>query len=111
MEARAVAKDVRMSADKMRLVVDLIRNKDVNEALAILNNFHKKASKIVAKVLNSAIANAENNLGLDKTKLYIQKAIVDEGAVIKRHMFDSRSHIGRNDHRTSHITVIVSDKQ
>ncbi|MDD3048891.1 MAG: 50S ribosomal protein L22 [Bacilli bacterium] len=111
MEARAVAKDIRISADKARLVMDLIRGKSTSEAMSILNNLNKKASRIIIKVLASAVANAENNLGLDKTKLYIKKCYVDEGSIMKRIIFDSRSHIGRNDRRTSHITVIVSEKQ
>ena len=111
MEAKAVAKDVRISADKARLVMNLIRGKDVSVAMDILKNLNKKASRLIEKVLVSSVANAENNLGLDKTKLYIKKAFVNEGAVLKRPMFDSRGHIGRKDKRTSHITVVVSEKQ
>lgn len=111
MEARAVAKDIRMSADKARLVMDLIRGKNTSEAMQILNNLNRKASRVIIKVLASAVANAENNLKLDKTKLYIKKCYVDEGPVMKRVMFDSRGHTGRNDHRTSHVTIIVSEKQ
>jgi large subunit ribosomal protein L22 len=111
MEARAVAKEIRISADRTRLVIDLIRGKGALEAMDILRNLHNKASRVIEKVLGSAISNAENNLGLDKTKLYVSKCVVDEGKILKRHMFDSRGHVGRNDHRTSHITVIVSEKQ
>jgi large subunit ribosomal protein L22 len=111
MEAKAIAKEVRISADKTRLVIDLIRDKDVSVALGILKNMNKKASRIILKVVESAVANAENNLGLDKGKLYIKKAYVDEGPVLKRVVFDSRGHTGRSDRRFSHITVIVSEKQ
>ena len=111
MEAKAVAKDVRISADKARLVIDLIRGKDINEAAAILKNLNKKASRIILKVLESAVANAENNLGLQTEKLFIKKAYIDEGRVMKRVKMDSRGHVGRNDRRFSHITVIVSEKQ
>jgi large subunit ribosomal protein L22 len=111
MEVRAVAKDVRISADKARLTINLIRGKNVIEARNILKNLHNKASRIIIKVLDSAVANAENNNGLKKENLYVFKCHIDEGSVIKRVIIDSRSHTGRNDHRTSHITVIVTEKQ
>jgi large subunit ribosomal protein L22 len=111
MEVRAVAKDIRISADKARLTIDLIRGKGVIEARNILKNLHNKASRIIIKVLDSAVANAENNNGLKKENLYVSKCHIDEGSVIKRVIIDSRSHTGRNDHRTSHITIIVTEKQ
>ncbi len=110
MEAKAIAKSLRISPIKSRLVVDLIRGKDVNVALDILNNRNKKSSKLVLKVLNSAIANAVNNFNLNQDKLYVKEARVDAGPVMKRHMFDSRSHIGHKDRRTSHIVVVVAEK-
>jgi len=110
MEAKAIAKSLRISPIKARLVVDLVRGKDVNEALNILNNTNKKTSKFVIKVVNSAVANATNNFNMDKTKLFIKEARVDAGPVMKRHMFDSRSHIGRKDRRTSHIIITVAEK-
>ena len=110
MEAKAIAKSLRVSPIKARLVVDLIRGKDVNVAGNILNNRNKKSSKFVLKVLNSAVANAVNNYKLDQTKLYVKEARVDAGPVMKRHMFDSRSHIGRKDRRTSHIVIVVAEK-
>ena len=110
MEAKAIAKSLRISPIKARLVIDLIRGKDVNEALNILNNTNKKTSKFVIKVVNSAVANATNNFNMDKTKLFIKEARVDAGPVMKRHMFDSRSHIGRKDRRTSHIVITVAEK-
>ena len=110
MEAKAIAKSLRISPIKARLVVDLIRGKDVNEALNILNNTNKKTSKFVIKVVNSAVANATNNFNMDKNKLFIKEARVDAGPVMKRHMFDSRSHIGRKDRRTSHIVITVAEK-
>ncbi|MDD4623855.1 MAG: 50S ribosomal protein L22 [Bacilli bacterium] len=110
MEVKAVAKDVRISADKARLVMNLIRGKDVVGAHAILSNLNNRASKVIIKVLDSAKANALNNHKLNEEKLYISKAYVDEGSIIKRGMFDSRGHIGRNDHRTSHLTVMVSER-
>ena len=110
MEAKAIAKNVRVSADKTRLVVDLIRGKSVNEAISILSNMNKKTARLVEKVLISATSNAENNLGLKRENLYVSKAYVNEGPVMKRMSMDSRGHVGRNDRRTSHITVVVSSK-
>ena len=110
MEAKAIAKSLRISPIKARLVVDLVRGKDVNEALNILNNTNKKTSKFVIKVVNSAIANATNNFNMDRNKLFINEARVDAGPLMKRHTFDSRSHIGRKDRRTSHIVITVAEK-
>ena len=110
MEAKAIAKNVRVSADKTRLVVDLIRGKSVNEAISILSNMNKKTARLIEKVLISATSNAENNLGLKRENLYVSKAYVNEGPVMKRMIMDSRGHVGRNDRRTSHITVVVSSK-
>jgi large subunit ribosomal protein L22 len=110
MEVRSIAKKVRVSADKARLVMNLIRGKSVFEASAILKNLSNKSSRLIEKVLNSAVANAENNHKLDKNKLYVTKAYINEGPVMKRGMFDSRGHTGRKDRRTSHITVIVSER-
>ena len=110
MEARAIAKTLRVSPIKIRLVVDLIRGKSVNDALNILNNMNKKPARLTKKVLESAIANAVNNNGAKQEELYVKEARVDAGPVMKRHMFDSRSHIGHNDKRTSHIVIVVATK-
>lgn len=110
MEGKAIAKSVRISPFKVRLVIDLIRGKKADEAERILENLNKISANIVLKVLNSAVANAVNNFGLDKNKLYVTEAKVDAGPVMKRVMFDSRSHIGHKDRRTSHITVVVTEK-
>ena len=110
MEGKAIAKSVRISPIKARLVIDLIRGKKVDEAVTILENRNKKSSGIVLKVLNSAVANAVNNFSLDQKKLYVKEARVDAGPVMKRVMFDSRSHIGHKDRRTSHIVVVVAEK-
>lgn len=110
MEARAIAKTLRVSPIKTRLVVDLIRGKNVNDALDILNNMNKKPARLTKKVLESAIANAVNNNGAKQEELYVKEARVDAGPVMKRHMFDSRSHIGHNDKRTSHIVIVVATK-
>ena len=110
MEAKAIAKGIRVSPIKARLVVDMIRGKNANEALTILNNVKNKSAKLVKKVLESAIANAVNNNGADAATLYVKEARVDAGPVMKRHMFDSRSHIGHKDHRTSHIIIVVATR-
>ena len=110
MEAKAIAKNIRMSADKSRLVINLIRGKKVVEAMSILKNMNNKSARVIEKVLTSAVANAENNHNMKKENLYVSKAYINEGPVIKRMIMDSRGHTGRNDRRTSHVTVVVSEK-
>ena len=110
MEARAIAKTLLVSPFKARLTVDMIRGKDVSYALNVLNNTNNKAARLTVKVLNSAIANAVNNNGAKVEELFVKEARVDAGPVMKRHMFDSRSHIGHKDKRTSHIVIVVATK-
>ena len=110
MEAKAIAKNIRISADKARLVADLIRGKKVDEAMSILKNMNNKSARVIEKVLTSAVANAENNHNMKKENLYVSKAYINEGPVIKRMIMDSRGHTGRNDRRTSHVTIVVSEK-
>lgn len=110
MEAKAIAKNIRMSADKSRLVINLIRGKKVDEAMSILKNMNNKSARVIEKVLTSAVANAENNHNMKKENLYVSKAYINEGPVIKRMIMDSRGHTGRNDRRTSHVTIFVSEK-
>ena len=110
MEAKAIAKGVRIPARKARLVIDLIRGKNVSEADNILNNLNKEAARLIRKVLTSAVANAENNLSLDKNKLYVKEAYVNEGQTLKRIKFGSRGHVDPIKKRTSHITVVVSER-
>ena len=110
MEAKAIAKGVRIPARKARLVIDLIRGKNVIEADQILNNMNKEAARLIRKVLTSAVANAENNLGLDKENLIVKEAQVNEGATMKRMRFGSRGHVDPIKKRTSHITIVVSEK-
>ena len=110
MEAKAVAKGVRIAPRKARLVIDLVRGKNVVEADVILNNINKEAARLIRKVLTSAVANAENNLGLSKEKLYISEALINEGRTMKRRRFGSRGHVDPIFKRTSHITVVVSEK-
>lgn len=111
MEAKAITKYVRISPRKARQVIDLIRGKKVNEALAILKYTPKRASEAITKVVKSAAANAENNLQLDKDELFVTGCYVDQGPTFKR--YQPRA-MGRADilrKRTSHITVMVGDKK
>lgn len=111
MEAKAVAKYVRISPKKVRQVIDIVRNKPINEALLILRYLPKKAAKIVEKVLRSAIANAENNFNMNVDKLYIYRIFVDQGPTLKRirPRAMGRAYLIRK--RTSHITVVVKEKE
>ena len=109
-EVKAVARTVRIAPRKTRLVIDLIRGKNVSDAYAILQNQPQRAARVIEKVLNSAVSNAINNNNLNEEKLYVKACYVDEGLVMKRAKMDSRGHVGRNDHKTSHITVIVSER-
>ena len=110
MEAKAIAKGLRISPIRARLVVDMIRGKKATEALTILENVNNKAAKLTKKVLDSAIANAVNNNGASAEELYVKDARVDAGPVMKRHFFDSRTHIGHRNHRTSHINIVVATR-
>jgi len=111
MQAKAVAKSVRIAPRKVRLVVDLIRGKKVGEAIAILRLTQRGASPVVEKVLNSAIANAEHNYELDANSLVISEAFVDEGATMKRFRPRAQGRASKINKRTSHITVVVTEKK
>ena len=111
MEAKAIAKGLRIAPRKARLVIDLIRGKSVSEADIILSNLNKEAARISKKVLTSAVANAENNLSLNKENLYVKACYVNEGQPFKRMKFGSRGHVDPIKRRTSHITVVVSDEK
>ena len=111
MEARAIAKNVKIAPRKARLVIDLVRGKSVIEADIILANMNKEAARLIRKVLTSATANAENNLGLKKENLKVSQAFIDEGLVMKRMKFGSRGHVDPIKKRTSHITIVVSDNK
>ncbi|ABB15395.1 MULTISPECIES: 50S ribosomal protein L22 [Carboxydothermus] len=111
MEARAVAKYIRISPRKARQVIDLIRGKDVEEALAILRYTPKKASYFIEKVLRSAIANAENNHDMSKENLYVAKAYVDQGPTLKRYNPRAQGRVDLWRVRTSHITIVVAERK
>ena len=107
---RATARYVRISSRKVKIVIDLIRGKSADQALAILMNTPKAASPVVAKVLNSAIANAENNLDLDRSTLYVAEAYANQGPTLKRFHPRSRGQAFSILKRSSHITVILDQK-
>ncbi len=111
MEAKAVARHIRMSPRKARQVVDLIRGKNLGEALAILDLSPRGASKAVSKVVRSAAANAENNFEMDPESLYVAKAYVDQGPTMKRIMPRARGTADRIRKRTSHITVVLAERE
>ncbi|CVH78349.1 50S ribosomal protein L22 [Clostridiales bacterium CHKCI006] len=110
MEARATAKMIRIAPRKVRLVVDLVRGKQVQEALAILEYTNKNASPAVSKVVKSAAANAVNNQMMDADKLYIKEIYVDEGPTLKRYTTKAKGSGAQILKRTSHITCVVAER-
>ena len=111
MEARAIARHIRISPRKARQVIDLIRGKDVEEALAILQLVPKGGSPIVEKVVRSAVANAENNYDMDVDSLYVAECYVDQGPTMKRIRPRARGMANRIRKSTSHITGILREKE
>lgn len=111
MEVAARLKGARLSAQKARLVADQIRGKQVGEALEILNFSGKKAAHLMRKVLESAIANAENNNGADVDELSISTIYVDEGVVMKRIRPRAKGRAARILKRSCHITLAVADRR
>ena len=105
----AVAKYIRISPDKVRIVLDIVRGRTYNEAVAILKNTPKAASEPVLKVLESAAANAENNLNMNKSDLYVAECFANAGPILKRIMPKAKGSAGRINKRTSHITVIMDE--
>jgi large subunit ribosomal protein L22 len=110
MEAKAVVRGVKVPPRKAILVIDLIRGKSVVEADRILSNLNNEAARVVHKVLVSAVANAENNKSLDKSKLYVSHVTANEGKVMKRVQAGPRGYASPIKKRSSHITIIVSEK-
>ncbi len=110
MEARAVSRHLRIGPQKIRLVVDLIRGKNVGEALAILDFLPRKGARLVAKTLKSVIANAENTQRVDVDRLYIRRVSVDGGATLKRFLPRANGRATPLRKRTSHVTIIVDER-
>ncbi|ASK61652.1 50S ribosomal protein L22 [Virgibacillus phasianinus] len=111
MQAKSVAKSVRIAPRKVRLVVDLIRGKNVGEAMAILRLTQRGASPVVEKVLKSAIANAEHNYEMDPDNLIVSEAFVNEGATLKRFRPRAQGRASKINKRSSHVTLVVSEKK
>ncbi len=103
----AVAKSIRISPYKVRSVLDVIRGKSYIEAVALLKTMNKSSSAPILKVVNSAAANAENNLGMNKDTLYVAECFADEGRTLKRYQPVSKGRGHSIMKRTTHITVIL----
>ncbi|MAY26762.1 MAG: 50S ribosomal protein L22 [Polycyclovorans sp.] len=110
MQTHAVLKFVRLSPQKGRLVADLVRGKKVDEAINTLKFSNQRAAGLIRKVLESAIANAENNLGADVDELKVSEIFVDQGPVLRRIMPRAKGRADRISKPTSHITIRVSDE-
>ena len=111
MEARAYLRGIRIAPRKVQIVLDLIRNKPTDIALATLNNTPKAASDILVKLLNSAIANAENNHNMDKNHLYVSECFVTPGMIMKRIRPRAQGRAFRINKRTSNITLVVKEQE
>ena len=111
MEARATLHHARISPRKVQIVCDLIRGKDTKTAEAILMQTPKAASELLLKLLKSACANAENNHEMDPSKLYVSKVLVTPGPTMRRGRASARGRYSPILKRTSHITVVVAEKE
>ncbi|MFQ5466010.1 MAG: 50S ribosomal protein L22 [Thermodesulfobacteriota bacterium] len=110
MEAKASIRYLRVSPQKARLVADLIRGKSVDEALAMLTHTKKAVGRDMAKLVKSALANAENNMNLDVDSLFVKRAYVDNGPSTKRMRPRAMGRGNILKKRTSHITVVLDEK-
>lgn len=111
MEAKAIARYIRVSPLKARQVADLVRGKDVKEALGILRYTNKKSSPLISKVVKSALANAEHNYDMDSDELYISEIQINEGPTLKRMRPRGYGRADVRRHRTSHITVVLRERE
>lgn len=111
MEARAVAKYVRISPSKAQQIINLVRGKSVDEAVSILTFSPKAAAMIISKVVNSASANAEKNHNMRRDILYISEAFVNQGPTLKRYRPRAMGRATRIRKRTSHITVVLRERE
>ena len=110
MEAKAIARHIRIAPRKIRVVIDLIRGKNIGEAYAILKYTPKIGSEVLLKVLESAIANAEHNYDMNSDKLYVAAAYVVQGPTLKRIHPRSRGQAFKILKRSSHVTVVVKER-
>ena len=111
MEARAYLKNARIAPRKVQIVLDLIRGRDTETAMAILQHTPKAACEYLEKLLKSAVANAENNFGMDRDNLYISECFVCPGPIMKRIMPRAQGRAFRILKRTSHVTLAVKEKE
>lgn len=111
MQAKAHLKYLRISPRKVGVVLDLIRNKPAKYAMAVLKNTPKAASEPVAKLLKSAMANAENNFGMNSENLYVASCYVCPGPILKRIMPRAQGRAFRINKRTSHVTIVLEEKE
>lgn len=111
MESRAIARFVRIAPRKARQVIDLIRGKQVNQALQILEFTPRLAAEVVTKVVKSALANAENNHNLNRDSLVVAEVYVDQGPTMKRMHQRAQGRMALIHKRTSHITVVLREKE
>lgn len=111
MNAKAILRTARIAPRKVEIVLNLIRGKDLETALAIVKHTPKAACEYLEKLLNSAAANAENNFGMDKKNLYVSECFVCPGPILKRIMPRAQGRAFRILKRTSHITVVLSEKE
>jgi large subunit ribosomal protein L22 len=111
MEVRAIARGIRVSPRKARLVCDAVRGKDIRTAMAILQFLPQKSAPVVARTLKSAAANAENNYDLDPNALYVKYIFADDGPQMKRGEFRARGRFNRIIKRSCHITVVVEERE
>ncbi|MBU2701621.1 large subunit ribosomal protein L22 [Sporomusaceae bacterium BoRhaA] len=110
MEAKALAKHIRIAPRKIRIVMNLIRGKNVGEAFAILKHVPKVGSEVLEKVLKSAVANAEHNCDMNADNLYISEAYVDQGPTLKRIHPRSRGQAFKILKHTSHVSIVVKER-
>ncbi len=111
METHAQSRHIRIAAQKMRLVVDLIRGKGVEEAIGLLEFNPRRGAKVVSKTLKSAIANAEATQNLDVDALYVKRAYVDEGVTAKRSLPRAHGRATKIFKRSSHVTIVVNERE
>ena len=110
MKVRAQAKYIRQAPNKVRIVLDQVRGLPATEAQVVLAHLNRRAAEPIAKVLKSAISNAEHNHSLDAEDLFIAEAFADEGPMLKRYRPRARGRATRIRKRTSHITIVVADR-
>ena len=111
MEARASLRHARIAPRKVQIVLDLIRNKPADQAMAILRQTPKAACEPLEKLLKSAVANAENNFNMDRNNLYVSECFVCPGPILKRIRPRAQGRAYRIEKRTSHITLVLKEKE